>query len=305
MAEPSTTEPSAGNTIQPKPTKTNNWQLTLNDVSKFDELLKYLTHLKSLNYIIACKEIAPTTGHEHIHIYCQFKTSITLSLKHTCGAHIEKCRGTPQQNQDYIRKDGNILFEWGTIRKSGNFSIKDVKEMNHEQRDELPIQYANIVRRMNEDEADSIELDDIHKDVKVYYIWGESGVGKTTKAFNIIRESGYTKLHMLKYENSFYSGVGSGHGAAIYDDFRDSHMKASEFINLIDYNIHTMNIKGGNKQNRFELIIITSIQNPKYIYGKLGDEPRKQWMRRMEILHMTDNTNDESDTDSIDIDGLF
>ena len=77
------------------------------------------------------------------------------------------------------------------------------------------------------------------------------------------------------------------------------------YISPQKYNIHTLNIKGGNKQNRFELIIITSIQNPKYIYGKLGDEPRKQWMRRMEILHMTDNTNDESDTDSIDIDGLF
>ena len=49
---------------------------------------------------------------------------------------------------------------------------------------------------------------------------------------------------------------------ALYDDFRDSHMKPSEFINFIDYNVHGLNIKNGEIQNNYKYIIITSVQDP-------------------------------------------
>ena len=63
-------------------------------------------------------------------------------------------------------------------------------------------------------------------------------------------------------------------------------MRASEFINFIDYNIHPMNKKGGSVQNRFSTIIITSIQSPESIYTNMDGEPRKQWMRRIETVQM-------------------
>lgn len=279
----------AGNTDQPctkKMQKARDWQLTLNQIDKYDELKGYLTGLKSNSYLISCKENAPTTGHEHIHIYVQFTSAISLSIKKTCGAHIEKCRGTPQQNYDYIKKDGNILDEIGIMRKSGNHSISEVKAMTHEEREELPVQYANIVRRMNEESDESIDIDDIYKEVKVYYIWGSSGTGKSKRAYELAKELGFKKIHQVKHESTFWHGLGHGMGCAIYDDFRDSHMKASEFINFIDYNIHPMNKKGGSVQNRFDTIIITSVQNPVKIYSNMEEEPRKQWMRRMEIIDM-------------------
>ncbi len=37
--------------------------------------------LKTLTYIISCKETAPTTGHKHIHIYTEFNKAIRLSIK--------------------------------------------------------------------------------------------------------------------------------------------------------------------------------------------------------------------------------
>ena len=64
-------------------------------------------------------------------------------------------------------------------------------------------------------------------------------------------------------------------------------MKISRtFIKFIDYNKHPLNIKGGSIINNYELIIITSVQNPELIYMNVGDEPRKQWLRRMEIIDM-------------------
>ena len=105
---------------------------------------------------------------------------------------------------------------------------------------------------------------------------------------------------MIKHEGDFWNGTGSAK-IAIYDEFRDSSMKPSEFINFIDYNVHTLNIKGGSIINRYELIIITSVQNPKYIYSNVGDEPRKQWLRRMEVIDMTPK---ETEDNNIDIDDL-
>ena len=62
-------------------------------------------------------------------------------------------------------------------------------------------------------------------------------------------------------------------------------MKASEFINLIDYNKHIMNIKGSQVMNNYKLIIITSLIHPKKIYCNMTEEAREQWLRRIKIIN--------------------
>lgn len=261
------------------------FQLTINEPDKYCDIKKYITGLKTFKYMISCKEKAPTTGHEHMHIYCHFDAPIGLSLKKTLGAHIEKCRGSPKQNIDYIKKDGNIIDEIGEIPKQGQ-SIKTVKEMTKEERETLDIKYYNIIEKINTKENNDINIDDIFKpNIKVYYIYGDSGVGKTKKAMELFKENNYSKINMVKYENGFWNGIGSSN-ACLYDDFRDSHMKPSEFINFIDYNKHQLNVKGGYELNNYEFIIITSVQNPEEIYSNVQGEPRKQWIRRLNIIHL-------------------
>ena len=92
---------------------------------------------------------------------------------------------------------------------------------------------------------------------------------------------------MVKYENGFWHGLGEA-DIAVYDDWRDSHMKPTELINFIDYYKHPMNIKGGSKLNNYKLIYITSIQNPEVIYQNIPEEYKKQWLRRIKkIIHHT------------------
>ena len=264
-----------------------NFQITLNEIEKFEDIKTYLMTLKCFNYGIACKEIAPSTGHEHIHIYAQFTRSIRLSLFELKGAHIEKCKGSPQQNIKYIQKDGNIIWEFGeVVKKGGRKTIEELKKMDKEEREQLPMVYFNIVEKLNKKEANDIEIDSIFKsNIEVIYIYGESGIGKSKKAFETCKEKGYSKINMVKFVNGFWNGIGESK-ACIYDDFRDSDMKASEFINFIDYNKHQLNVKGEYHLNEYELIIITSVQNPNEIYKNVEGEPRKQWLRRMKIIHM-------------------
>ncbi len=261
------------------------FQFTINEIEKYKTLIEIIKNIKCCDYYISCLEKAPTTGHEHIHLYVHFSNSYKISKKILdLNVHIEICKGSPQQNINYIEKDGNILDEWGKRPKQGMRTVGELKKITNP--DELNYNEYNTWRKIHESIDNDIDIDDIFKNIKVYYIFGPSGIGKSKKAFEICKELGYNKINLVSYENGFWNGIGKSCKVAIYDEFRDSSMKPSEFIKFIDYNKHPLNIKGGSIINNYELIIITSVQNPKLIYPNIGDEPREQWLRRIEIIDM-------------------
>lgn len=262
------------------------FQLTLNEVEKFNGVKVYLMSLKAFRYGIACKEIAPTTKHEHIHIYVQYNRSVRLCLKELNGAHLEKCRGTPQQNVAYIKKDGDIIWETGEFKKKGAKSIEEVKLMSKDEREKLPLSYYNIVQKINNDEEKNLNPLDYYKKIEVYWVYGESGVGKTKWCIDDMVKNEIKEFNEVKYDGNFWHGVKENCSVCLYDDFRDGHMKPSELINFIDYNRHIMNIKGGTIRNNYSRIYITSVQNPEEIYKNIEGEPRKQWMRRIKVVHI-------------------
>jgi len=202
-------------------------------------------------------------------------------------AHIEIARGTPLENRNYCSKEGKFE-ESGTLPTGGRISADELRTMTNEEIIERDARCHNAYIKARDLLNADVDIDDIAKPIVVYWIQGPSGCGKTQKAKEIVRlqkaELG-TKVNMIKYVNNFYMGVGNAK-IAIYDDFRDSHMKPAEFINLIDYNKQLMNIKNGHKVNDYELVIITSVQNINNIYKNVEDEPRKQWMRRVVVIDM-------------------
>ena len=189
------------NPVDKKFYKGRNFQLTLNEIEKWNDLRLYVTGLSAMQYIIACKEKAPTTGHEHIHCYVQFKNPTKLVVSKLQGAHVEKCKGSAQQNIAYIKGEekeepGEIIFEDGVPLKKGT-SIADIKAMTKEERDQLPIQLYKVVKAINQEEGNLIDLskDEQRKeDMRVYWIWGPSGEGKTTMAYEMFKDAGITKI---------------------------------------------------------------------------------------------------------------
>ena len=261
------------------------FQFTLNEIDKYDTLKEIISSLKSCDYYISCLEKAPETGHEHIHMYCHFTNSYRLSKRILeLGIHIEKCNKSPARNIAYIEKDGNIIDEWGVRPKQGMHTVGELMEL--ESPKDLKSNEYNTWFKIQSRKNNIIKIDDIFKNIKVYYIYGPSGIGKSKRAFEIAKENGYDEITIVSYEGGFWNGVNTDCKVAIYDEFRDSCMKPSEFIKFIDYNKHHLNIKGGSELNNYELIIITSVQDPKLIYPNIGDEPREQWLRRMEIIDM-------------------
>lgn len=266
--------------------------LTLNQIEKYDELKKFLCQYSTLKYFISCKENAPTTGHEHIHIFLRFSQNKTLWAKKMFNVNIQKCDYL-QKSIDYIKKDGNIIDEMGEIRQQGGIcglTIKQLKQMDDEQLDELPPIYYNIVEKIKRERMNTINIDDIFmKNKEVIYIYGKSGSGKSLNAYKMIRDRGYKTFENIKYQNGFWIGMNGKSECAVYDDFRDSDMKVNEFLHLIDYNKHSLNIKGGAVVCNYKLIIITSIISPWKIYKNKTDEEMKQWLRRMKIYMCDEN----------------
>lgn len=271
----------------------------------YNKVLDYLIGRTQCSYIISCWEICPDTKNEHWHIFCHFNNSVKLSKKKCFNSHLEVVRGSVQDNIDYIRKTGkhksewndNIdnhinLIEWGEVPKEHGGGITGY-ELTHMSEAEV-INYdprchqAYLKARELLLHPADLDIDDWSKVIKVYYIQGPSGIGKTNKAKDIIRSTypaGERSFNMLKFENTFWSGIGTAK-IAIYDDWRSSHMKASEWINFIDYNKHNLNVKGGHRRNNYELIIITSIERFDEIYRNMTGEPRLQWERRVELIDM-------------------
>ena len=263
--------------------KVRNILLTLNQPETFDEIKKYLLEKPSFQYGIACREEAPTTGHKHIHFYVQFNKPTTIQKSKLLGSHLDICKGSPQQNINYVKKDGDIIFEEGTPKLKGGKTIKEVMEMKPEERLNLPACYYNICQKIKAEEEKDLKGDDMYKEMKVHWYWGDSGLGKTRRAY---KEIGSRTFNEVKFDGNFWHGAKEGGTIALYDDFRDSDMKPRELINFIDYNKHIMNIKGGSCRNTYTEIFITSIQSPEEIYKNVEGEPRRQWLRRItEIIH--------------------
>lgn len=131
------------------------------------------------------------------------------------------------------------------------------------------------------------------KDVKVFYICGPSGIGKSEKIEELLDEQNISEFEEVKHAGEFWLGIVDGKGTCVYDDWRDSHMTASEFINFIDYRIHSLNIKGGSVKNNYNYIFISTVQRPENIYRNLTGEPREQWMRRMNIINLYKDDDEE------------
>lgn len=273
----------SGNTNPSPFGKARAFQFTLNQIEKWPLLKGLLDTLQSCDYIIACREKAPKTGHEHIHAYVHFSSAYKLSKKIlSVGAHVEVCRGSPQQNIAYIMKDGDIICEEGNKPAQGRPST--CGELKTLDRDSVP---PNMLHTWQTLQLTKIKKEDWHKNIEVLYISGPSGSGKSRAAHDYADD----EFEEIKFVNGFYNGVVDGTGCAIYDDFRCSHMPASEFINFIDYNVHNMNIKGGNVKNNYSKIIITSITPLDKLYENMPQEARAQWMRRVTWINLTEDSN--------------
>lgn len=120
--------------------------------NKYNKIIKYLNSLK-YRYIIACDELNKRQFH-HIHIFIQFEKCRKLSLKKLIGSHLEICKGSTEDNINYIKKDKNIIYEDGTPKLMYKASIRDI--INHSDNDDLLDLDLKYIKCINEIKNNSL-----------------------------------------------------------------------------------------------------------------------------------------------------
>lgn len=254
--------------------------ITLNEVARWERLKAYLRK-RNPKYIIAAQERAPTTGHEHIHCYVHFKKSQKLYKGKLQGCHVDKCKGTPRQCTDYVKKDGQIILEEGDepAPDKKKFTIGNVKKATQEEIDEMPAQFVkqieHIVRTSEDDEKPSYR-----DEPKITWLYGPTGTGKTRYCV----EAGAT---MVTYNpQGFFSDWRKAKIIAL-EEMRGQ-VPFATLLQLGDFyqNYYYVNIKGDFKKVNIDRLLITSPMSPKDCYPNLTNEQFTQLTRRIkEVIY--------------------
>ena len=312
MTTKETTTPS-GNTIATSSDeyrKGRNFHITAQE-SQYDMIntfVNYVESLKCFQYILICEHDKEDNGEvkKHRHIYIQLNECRVLSKKYLNTLHCEKCLGSAQQNVTYLKAEDSkhkrlgvkseVIYENGEMKKRGGkpATVKEALTIADEDMSEIDPQYYNTIKRIKTDYANKpVQFTSRYKpDVEVIYVCGKSDKAKTKWVYDFFKKMKNEPLtDLVKCDGKYWTGFNDGIEWAVYEEWRDNHMKPSEFINFIDYYKQNMRVLYGFKNNNYNHILITTIQDLKEVYNGSHEDP-KQWYKRI-TKYINLNTGEE------------
>lgn len=263
----------------PRTSQVTHCRFTFNNYTDEDE--KKLQNY-DCSYLVYGKEIAPTTGTPHLQGYMQFskRRSFGAIHKEFPTMHVLKCDATDQDNYDYATKD-NKAFEKGERReersKQGKRTdIDKVKEHIKKggSANEIAFETRSYQALKFAQSLESCVQPPWRKNIKVTWIWGDTGLGKTRKAYEILGEDA-CKLRSLQWFNGY-----NGETKVILDDVRireksDDYNTLLEILDIYPTRVPT---KGGFVNWRATEIVVTSIYAPHslpYVFEDIGQLVRR------------------------------
>lgn len=200
------------------------WFLTENrNIEDSKSALSKICDEGGVRYAVMAKERAPTTGHEHAHIYLYFTCLKSFkAIKEVFPtADIERAKGNMEQASKYVTKDGDVLYEFGDLPKPSKSIDEQWKEaveaFKNGKGDKESRMYARYQRFFDNLETTYAELKDFDGDLKKKNLWiyGDPGTGKSRS----VRE--YARLHGLriynKLPNKWWDGF-EGQDIVLFED---------------------------------------------------------------------------------------
>lgn len=230
-----------------KDTCSRKWQLTINNpLAKgytHDVIKERLALFKSCIYWCMSDEVGLDEQTPHTHIFMAFSSVVRFStlLNRFEGAHFEMCKGTSQQNRDYVYKEGKYKGsakedtriegtqeEWGTMpveRQGKRNDLEDLFDMVRSGMSDYDILETSPEYMLNISQIQQTRLvvdqeryRTTFRELDVTYICGFTGTGKTRY---VMEKYGYENVYRVtNYKHPFDSY--KGQDVLLFDEFRSS-----------------------------------------------------------------------------------
>lgn len=198
------------------------WCFTLNNYSDEEEA-GIASILDKVNYMVYGREVGEC-GTRHLQGYMELVNKSRLSgvkkLECLSRSHFEVRRGTSHEASTYCKKDGDV-FEYGEISKGqgARNDLDTVKRHIEEGKSELEIadlHFGSWCRYRGSFEAyRSLKKAKTSRDVKVTYLWGNAGTGKTRGVFETYSDVWISSDPTLQWFDGY-----NGEDVVLLDDYR-------------------------------------------------------------------------------------
>lgn len=310
-----------GETLQEaKNTRSRKYQLTINNPLEkgyTHEAIRTAFDETDPIYYCLCDETGEN-GTPHTHIYVCYQNAVYFSTmkKRFPTAHIESARGSSQENRDYIRKEGRYLDsekketnhietfeEYGEIPLDKSTKNETVSEQvyqmildgcsNAEILAKHPSCYTKLshiekTRQVIKEEENKKKW----RDVKVVYISGETGTGKTRF---IMDKYGYENVYKVTNYDHPFDGY-NGESVLLLDEFRSS-LPFGDLLQYIDGYPCRLSARYADKIACFNQVFIVSNILLWKQYPNIQIEQPSSWnafIRRLDrVVKFERNTNGE------------
>jgi hypothetical protein len=264
---------------------------TVNNYTEQDESA-LSTLAETVSYLVYGRECG-ANGTPHLQGFVSFKTRKTFNQAKTsinARAHLEVARGSPQENRNYCKKDGDYE-EFGECPvgqgKRSDLEViaerlregEQLRKIAHEHPGSF-IRYSTGLRRFAEMYTPQRSW---VCTVIVYY--GATGTGKTRR------------VHQAEDDLWSYPGGGwfdgyEGQEAALFDDFGGHEFKLTYLLKLLDQYPMRVPIKGSFMNWLPKRIYLTSNVAPNMWYANALDMHKRALLRRLHIIvQFLDNNN--------------
>ncbi|KAK8815287.1 hypothetical protein WA158_003499 [Blastocystis sp. Blastoise] len=251
-----------------------------------------------VTYFVAGEEVAPSTGHVHIHVYIEFERRqrmTTVKKMFSMNPDVQVAKGSYEECRRYVLKDDGKHWEASTLNTNKRGCAKDKKPKVSDEIAKI-ISTGGKLKDIEEEYLGYFMVNktkitgywcDVNgkprtKKPKVIYVWCPTCVGKTRFATQLAAALGGT--YYIKDSTQWWDGY-TFNDVIIIDDF-DGHWPFRDLLCILDRYKYRGQYKGGYVNINSPFIVITcdrpldqAYNNPPLDAIKLA-----QLKRRVDIL---------------------
>ena len=287
--------------------RSRKYQLTFNNPDQHKKcshqaIKETLKQWENLLYWCMCDEVAKIL---HTHLYIHFKNPIYFSSikKVFPTAHIELVQGSPEENRDYIRKEGkwkdtekettnlkDTFEEWGNIPSMGQGRRTDLANLYQMIKDGysnveiLDINPDNLLNLQHIDKARLEILSNQYKserrmNLMVTYVSGASGCGKSRDILDFHGDASVYRITDYKHPFDTYSGE----DVMVFEEYRND-LSVGNMLNYLDVYPLQLPARYNNRQACYNFAYIVSNWKLEDQYQNIRmeqPETYQAWLRRI------------------------